>query len=225
MDGQCAAATPEGPCSGSSRRQYVLNMKRGTSELGQIRFFACPSLAGPSCAVQGSINLTPAHFPGVDGSILRPNFLNLVVNAACPVQASFVDGGVTYRYSNIVSTGGRRIGGRDDGMLFASESGRVLVEESQGATGCPGGGGYCFRVRVFQDTSARKKRAVVGEAYSTGQVFLFGDITLDDRINLQDIAQVINLWGPCPAPCASDLNVDGQVNLADIAILINSWSS
>jgi hypothetical protein len=45
----------------------------------------------------------------------------------------------------------------------------------------------------------------------------------DGEVNVQDMLAVINAWGACPAPCASDLNTDGTVNVADLLGVINAW--
>lgn len=55
-----------------------------------------------------------------------------------------------------------------------------------------------------------------------GQVV--GDVTGDGLVNSQDLAQLLGLWGPCPAPCAADLNGDGFVSSPDLALLLGSWT-
>ena len=51
---------------------------------------------------------------------------------------------------------------------------------------------------------------------------LAADLNLDRIVNGHDLATVLSLYGPCPAPCASDLDGDGTVNSADLAVILSS---
>lgn len=80
-------------------------------------------------------------------------------------------------------------------------------------------------------------------------VMCWGDITLDNQVNVADLLQVITNWGPCvgappgstgsngkgsegggPPPvayCAADIapmgNPDGQINVQDLMLVIATW--
>src|SRR5262249_31134834 len=48
----------------------------------------------------------------------------------------------------------------------------------------------------------------------------------DGTVNVADLLQIINNWGPCPPPCLADIapsGGDGQVNVADLLGVINAW--
>ena len=49
-----------------------------------------------------------------------------------------------------------------------------------------------------------------------------GDINNDNSVNVEDILNTINEWGPCNG-CFSDINLDGIVNVSDLLIVIGSW--
>jgi hypothetical protein len=57
----------------------------------------------------------------------------------------------------------------------------------------------------------------------------FGDTNLDGVVNIDDLLNVINTWGPCPPPnppCAGDVSpTDGDrlVNIDDMLTVINQW--
>jgi len=51
------------------------------------------------------------------------------------------------------------------------------------------------------------------------------DLNLDQIINGHDLATVLSLYGPCPAPCASVLDGDGVVNSADLTVLLSGTPS
>lgn len=52
------------------------------------------------------------------------------------------------------------------------------------------------------------------------------DINHDGAVNVDDLLQVINAWGPCGTPpelCPADINHDGVVNVDDLLSVINAW--
>ena len=49
-----------------------------------------------------------------------------------------------------------------------------------------------------------------------------GDLTLDMQVNVFDLLQLLEDWGPCPG-CNSDLTGDDQVNVFDLLQLLNNW--
>lgn len=55
---------------------------------------------------------------------------------------------------------------------------------------------------------------------------LVGDINCDWLVNIDDLFNVINGWGPCPrnAPCGSDIDKSGQTDIDDLFLVINNWS-
>lgn len=76
----------------------------------------------------------------------------------------------------------------------------------------------------------RNKNGVPDECESP--LACFGDINMDQTVNVVDLLLVINSWGPCPAPpasCAADIAPpgppmgDGVVNVADLLTVINAW--
>ena len=54
-----------------------------------------------------------------------------------------------------------------------------------------------------------------------------GDLTFDGRVNVIDLLEVINMWGPCPTPATctfKDVNCDGVINHVDLLAVIESWN-
>jgi hypothetical protein len=55
-----------------------------------------------------------------------------------------------------------------------------------------------------------------------------GDCTFDGIVNIDDLLQVINHWGTCPAYCAADLapaGGNGIVNIDDLLVVITHWGN
>jgi hypothetical protein len=55
---------------------------------------------------------------------------------------------------------------------------------------------------------------------------VYGDVTGDGLVNVDDLIAVIIAWGPCPpapAACPADITLDGQVNVDDLIAVIMSW--
>jgi hypothetical protein len=57
-----------------------------------------------------------------------------------------------------------------------------------------------------------------------------GDVNGDGVVNVNDLLEVINAWGACPAPpvaCPADIapppQGDGTVNVNDLLLVINNW--
>lgn len=53
-----------------------------------------------------------------------------------------------------------------------------------------------------------------------------GDVNSDGTVNVPDLLEVINGWGPCsPAPnfCEAEATGDTAVNVADLLMVINNW--
>lgn len=54
-----------------------------------------------------------------------------------------------------------------------------------------------------------------------------GDINQDGLVDIDDVFEVVNAWGVCPAPpttCAADINHDSQVDVDDLFEVINGWT-
>ena len=52
------------------------------------------------------------------------------------------------------------------------------------------------------------------------------DINGSGAVNVDDLLQVINTWGPCPPPCPADSappGGNGSVNVDDLLAVINAW--
>jgi hypothetical protein len=65
------------------------------------------------------------------------------------------------------------------------------------------------------------------EPWFSGRV---GDATGDGAVNVQDLLEVVNNWGPCPAPCPARCAADVApiagncaVNVQDLMAVINNW--
>jgi hypothetical protein len=54
-------------------------------------------------------------------------------------------------------------------------------------------------------------------------IVLAGDSNCDKVVNIDDLLNVINAWGPCNA-CAADFGQDGLVNIADLFVVIENWT-
>ena len=52
---------------------------------------------------------------------------------------------------------------------------------------------------------------------------VFGDVTGDDIVDINDILQTIADWG-CNGQCDADVNNDQTVNTDDILLIIQNWS-
>ncbi len=48
------------------------------------------------------------------------------------------------------------------------------------------------------------------------------DLTGDGQVNVFDLLQLLDAWGPCPG-CPQDLNGNGQVDVFDLLQLLNAW--
>jgi hypothetical protein len=51
-----------------------------------------------------------------------------------------------------------------------------------------------------------------------------GDVDNNGVVDVDDLLEVINSWGKCPAPCPADFNCNGVVDVDDLLIAINNWS-
>ena len=51
------------------------------------------------------------------------------------------------------------------------------------------------------------------------------DINFDGSVDVLDLLEVINQWGPCPLICPADVNGDGAVNVLDLLAVLESWGS
>ncbi|MFZ9914905.1 MAG: dockerin type I domain-containing protein, partial [Phycisphaerales bacterium] len=51
-----------------------------------------------------------------------------------------------------------------------------------------------------------------------------GDVNADCLVNAQDVAALLNAWGPCgKGGCPTDLDGDGDTDAADLATLLSNW--
>lgn len=54
-----------------------------------------------------------------------------------------------------------------------------------------------------------------------------GDVNGDGTVNISDLLEVINEWGPCPSPppslCTCDLDSSAAVEINDLLLVINNW--
>ncbi len=54
-----------------------------------------------------------------------------------------------------------------------------------------------------------------------------GDLDEDGDVDLEDMASLLDEWGPCPVPCppacAGDVNGDCEVNIVDFLTLLSNW--
>ena len=52
------------------------------------------------------------------------------------------------------------------------------------------------------------------------------DVNRDNRVNVNDLVEVVTAWGLCPDPpatCAADITLDGRVNVDDLVEVIVNW--
>ena len=50
------------------------------------------------------------------------------------------------------------------------------------------------------------------------------DLDGNGVVGFSDLVILLNLWGPCPAPCAADLDGDCNVGVDDLLSLLANWS-
>jgi hypothetical protein len=50
------------------------------------------------------------------------------------------------------------------------------------------------------------------------------DINGDAVVNVSDLLEIINSWGPCTT-CDADVNDDGEVNVSDLLMVIDAWGA
>ena len=53
-----------------------------------------------------------------------------------------------------------------------------------------------------------------------------GDINGDSNVDVTDLLEVINSWGPCPggpASCPPDIDGDGTVEVDDLLLVLSNW--
>lgn len=54
------------------------------------------------------------------------------------------------------------------------------------------------------------------------------DVNVDGGVDIDDLFDVINGWGPCPGtplPCAADIDLNGAIDVDDLFAVINAWGS
>jgi hypothetical protein len=55
---------------------------------------------------------------------------------------------------------------------------------------------------------------------------IYGDVTLDDNVDVLDLLVVLAAWGPCDCTCCpADVNGDGTVNVLDLLDVLAAWST
>jgi hypothetical protein len=59
-------------------------------------------------------------------------------------------------------------------------------------------------------------------SYAPPSVCRSADITGDGKVNLMDVFEIIDSWGPCEG-CAADVFCDNVVNLFDVLSVIDAW--
>jgi hypothetical protein len=89
----------------------------------------------------------------------------------------------------------------DDGMLYFFASLRNAAGEDLGSFGTGG-------------DSFLRKQVIEAECPA--------DLTGDDVVNVFDLLELLEAWGPCPG-CDADLNGDDVVNVFDLLGLLEAW--
>lgn len=51
------------------------------------------------------------------------------------------------------------------------------------------------------------------------------DVDGNRNVNILDLLDLLDAWGPCPAPCAEDVNEDGIVDILDLLQLLADWGT
>jgi hypothetical protein len=54
---------------------------------------------------------------------------------------------------------------------------------------------------------------------------LAADLNNDCEVDVLDLLELLDQWGPCPAPCPADINGDGTVDVLDLVLLLNQWGA
>ncbi len=101
------------------------------------------------------------------------------------------------------------------------------------STECPFKGACCFVtggcVRTDADTCATLEGDYQGNGTECGSALCDsgcpGDANMDGLVNVTDLLDIINSWGPCDPtmPCLADVNGDSVVNVGDLVLVVVNW--
>ncbi len=83
-----------------------------------------------------------------------------------------------------------------------------------------GGGAGCI-VRL---AGGGMSKQVIPEAMWRHEVTVYGDVTGDGVVDIQDLLVLIAAWGSCDDPCPADLDNNGVVDIADALEMIAAWT-
>ena len=104
------------------------------------------------------------------------------------------------------------------------ESGEILLAAGLHSTRVEfferGGGAGCI---VSISGAGLPKQVVSAEMYSH-EVSVYGDITGDGVVDIEDLLILISAWGSCDLPCAADIDGNGVVDIADLLELVAQWT-
>jgi len=105
---------------------------------------------------------------------------------------------------------------------------RIFAEENINTNSFGNVTEICFGVVAI---GIQKNLTIYGDCFAVSdkRISQIGDINIDGRVNIVDIAIVAKSFGSVPSDrrwnAVADLNEDGIVNIMDIAILATEWSS
>ncbi|MBX3053576.1 MAG: hypothetical protein KF753_19015 [Caldilineaceae bacterium] len=142
---------------------------------------------------------------------VAPGNLTITINPA-PV----VEGTVTLQSPGPVVP--RTVAVAGIGTTVQGQASQVVVSGALFSLPLPTGGGFTLTAVAACHLTAKKINVDSPSVTPSAVTLLAGDVNGDNRVNIQDLAAMGNLFGSGPGslPC-TDLNQDGTVNILDLS--------
>ena len=129
--------------------------------------------------------------------------------------------------NTVIALNNQRVIAREGDMVDLNNNGVSDDDAFIAAMGLDEGFLNDRRELYFTATLRNAAGTSLGEAFLRTKVCA-ADTNGDGQVNVNDLLNVINAWGPAPQGTAADLAPpigDGQVNVGDLLSVINAWGS